>query len=98
MAKGYWITTYRSISNQDALGAYAKLAAPALTAAGGRFLARGNPAAVKEAGLMQRTVLIEFPSVDAALAAYNGAGYKEALAALGTNSCERDIRIIEGVA
>ena len=97
MAKGYWITTYRSISNQDALGAYAKLAAPALTAAGGRFLARGVPAVIKEAGLMQRTVLIEFPSVDAAIAAYNSAGYKEALAALGKNSCERDIRIVEGI-
>jgi uncharacterized protein (DUF1330 family) len=97
MAKGYWITTYRSVSNQDALAAYAKLAAPSLQAQGGRFLARGNPVAVKEAGLMQRTVLIEFPSVDAARKAYESPGYKEALDALGTNSCERDIRIIEGV-
>ncbi|MSP94401.1 MAG: DUF1330 domain-containing protein [Alphaproteobacteria bacterium] len=97
MAKAYWVTTYRSISNQDALAAYAKLAAPALQGAGGRFLARGLPAMTKEGGLMQRTVLIEFPSVAAAIAAYNGAGYKEALAALGTNSCEREIRIIEGI-
>src|SRR6202044_224187 len=35
MAKAYWISTYRSISNPDALAAYAKLAGPALTAAGG---------------------------------------------------------------
>ena len=97
MAKAYWITTYRSISNRDALAAYAKLAAPALNAAGGRFLARGTPAITKEAGLMQRTVLIEFPSVEAATAAYNSAGYKDALAALGKNSCEREIRIIEGI-
>jgi len=95
MAKAYWISSYRSVSNPEALAAYAKLAGPALTAAGGTFLARGMPAATKENGLEQRTVLIEFPSVEAALAAYNSPGYKEALDALGTNAVDRDIRIIE---
>jgi uncharacterized protein (DUF1330 family) len=50
-----------------------------------------------EQGLMQRTVLIEFPSVDQAVAAYNSPGYKQALAALGLNAAERDIRVIEGL-
>ena len=97
MAKAYWCSIYRSVSNPDALAAYAKLAGPSLTAAGGRFLARGMPAKTMEQGLMQRTVLIEFDSVEAAVAAYNSPGYKEALAALGPNAAERDIRIIEGV-
>lgn len=97
MAKAYWITAYRSISNPDALAAYARLAAPALTAAGARFLARGLAAKAMEQGLMQRTVLIEFDSVDQAVAAYNSAGYKEALAALGKGAAERDIRIVEGL-
>ena len=97
MAKAYWISNYRSISNSEALAAYAKLAGPALTAAGGKFLARSEAAATKEAGLKQRTVLIEFESVEAALAAYNSSGYKEALDALGTDAAERDIRIVEGV-
>ena len=97
MAKAYWISTYQSISDNEALAAYAKLAGPSLTAAGGKFLARGVPAAVKESGLQQRTVLIEFESVEAALAAYNSPGYKEALIALGSNAVVRDIRIIEGV-
>jgi uncharacterized protein (DUF1330 family) len=44
MAKTYWIATYRAISNPDKLAAYAQLAAPAIIAAGGRFLARGMPA------------------------------------------------------
>ena len=79
------------------MAAYAKLAGPALTAAGGTFLARGMPAAIKEDGLNQRTVLIEFESVDAALAAYKSPAYQEAIAALGTNAAERDIRIVEGV-
>jgi uncharacterized protein (DUF1330 family) len=97
MTKAYWISAYQSISDNDALAAYAKLAGPSLTAAGGKFLARGVPVAVKESGLQQRTVLIEFESVEAALAAYNSPGYKEALAALGNNAVVRDIRIIEGV-
>ncbi len=97
MTKAYWISAYQSISDNDALAAYAKLAGPSLTAAGGKFLARGVPAAVKESGLQQRTVLIEFESVEAALAAYNSPGYKEALVALGSNAVVRDIRIIEGV-
>src|SRR5882724_6959644 len=97
MAKAYWITTYHSISNPDALAAYAKIAAPALTAAGGRFLARGTAAKAMEQGLLQRTVLIEFDSLDKAVAAYNSPGYKEALVALGKSAAERDIRIVEGV-
>jgi len=97
MPKAYWISAYRSVSNPDALAAYAKLAGPALTAAGGRFLARGTPSFTKEQGVNMRTVIIEFDSVEAARAAYDSPGYKEALAALGTNAAERDIRIIEGV-
>ena len=96
MAKAYWISTYRSISNPDALAAYAKLAGPALTAAGGRFLARGMPAQVYEAGLQHRTVLLEFDSVEAARAAHDNPAYKEALDALA-GGAERDIRIVEGI-
>ena len=97
MAKAYWISTYRSISNPEALAAYAKLAGPAITAGGGRaFLARGMPAQVYEAGLQQRTVLLEFDSVEAARAAHDSPAYQEALAALA-GGAERDIRIVEGV-
>jgi uncharacterized protein (DUF1330 family) len=96
MAKTYWITTYRSISNPDALAAYAKLAGPALAANGGRVLVRGTPSKTYEAGLNMRTVVIEFDSVAAAIAAHDSAAYKAALDALG-NGAERDMRIVEGV-
>lgn len=59
MAKGYWIATYFSVSNPDALADYAKLAGPAITAGGGRFLARGTAAKAYEKGVQQRVVLIE---------------------------------------
>ena len=95
MAKGYWIAFYRSVSDADALAAYAKPAGVAIVAAGGRFLARGVPAQTYEAGLKERTVVIEFPSVAAAVACHDSAGYQAALKLLG-NGAERDFRIIEG--
>jgi len=97
MAKAYWIAFYRSIKNPDALAAYAKLAGPAIQAAGGRFLARGGAAKAYEAGLNQRVVVIEFESVEKAIAAHDGAAYQDALKALGKDAVERDMRIVEGV-
>jgi uncharacterized protein (DUF1330 family) len=96
MAKAYWVAAYRSISNPDALAAYAKLAGPAIAAGGGRMLARGMPAQVYEAGLQQRTVLIEFDSVEAARAAHDSPAYQEAMAVL-VGGADRDIRIVEGL-
>ena len=96
MAKAYWICFYRSISNPDALAAYAKLAGPAIQAGGGKFLARGGVAKTYEAGLNERTVVIEFPSVDAATKAHDSPAYQEALRALN-NGAERDMRIVEGI-
>jgi uncharacterized protein (DUF1330 family) len=96
MAKAYWIAAYRSVRNQEAFAAYAKLAGPALEAAGGRFLARGLPAKVYESGLEQRIVLIEFASVAQAIAAHDSAAYQQALRALGEGA-DRDMRIVEGI-
>lgn len=96
MAKAYWITAYRSVRDPQALAAYAKLALPALEAAGGRFLVRGIPARVYEGGLEQRTVLIEFASVAQAIAAHDSPAYQEALRVLG-DATDRDMRIVEGV-
>jgi uncharacterized protein (DUF1330 family) len=96
MAKAYWIACYRSISDPDALAAYAKLAGPAIAAAGGRFLARGNAAKAYEAGIAQRVVLIEFDSVERAAAAHESEGYQAALKVFG-KAAERDQRIVEGL-
>jgi len=96
MAKAYWISAYRAVRDPEALAAYAKLAGPALQAAGGRFLARGLPARVYEGGLSQRLVILEFESVAQAIAAHDSPGYQQALGALG-DGAERDLRIVEGV-
>lgn len=91
----YWISTYRAVHDTDKMAAYAELAGPALTAAGGRFLVRGLPEKVYEAGLQERSVVIEFDSVDAAIAAHDAADYQAALAALD-GGAERDLRIVPG--
>jgi uncharacterized protein (DUF1330 family) len=96
MAKGYWITLYRSVSDPTTLAAYAKLAGPAIAANGGRFLARGEAVKVYEQGIAQRTTVTEFDSVEQAIAAHDSPAYQEALKVLG-NACERDVRIVEGL-
>jgi uncharacterized protein (DUF1330 family) len=90
----YWINLVRSVSDPQKLAAYAELAGPVIREHGGSFLARGMPARVYEAGLMERTVVIEFGSVEAAVAAHESHGYQEALRVLG-DGAERDIRIVE---
>jgi uncharacterized protein (DUF1330 family) len=96
MPKAYWITCYREIKDPDKVAAYAKLAGPALAPFGVRYLCRGNPDETFEAGLKQRTVMSEFPSLAQAIAAHNGPAYQDALKALGDGAV-RDIRIIEGL-
>ena len=95
MAKGYWIAFYRSVSNPEALAEYSRMAGAAIQAAGGRFLARGNAARAFEAGLIQRAVVIEFDSVEMAIATYESPAYQAALRVLD-GAAERDVRILEG--
>jgi len=96
MAKAYWISAYRAVSDPAKLAAYAKLASPAILAGGGRFLARGGRTEAHEAGVAGRTVIIEFDSFAQAVATYESEAYQEALAALA-GGVERDVRIVEGV-
>ncbi len=93
----YWISLYREVRDEQKLAAYAELAGPALTAAGGTFIVRGMPEQTYEAGIAARCVVIEFASVEAAVAAHDGDAYQEALAALD-GGAERDMRIVPGAA
>ena len=92
----YWISEYREIIDEAKVAAYAELAGPALTGAGGTFIARGLPEQVYEAGESTRTVLLAFDSVEAARAAHDSPAYQEALAALDGGAV-RDLRIVPGV-
>lgn len=93
MAKAYWITFYREIIDPHKLAAYAKLAGPSIEAGGGRFLARGVPVKAYDAGLMERVVVIEFDSVEKAMATHESSTYQAALAVLA-DGVVRDLRIV----
>ena len=96
MPKAYWIAFYRSIKDPEKFAAYAKVAPAAVQAGGGRFIARGRVAKTYESGMNERVVVIEFDSVQQALAAHDSPAYQAALKALG-DGADRDIRIVEGI-
>ena len=95
MPKGYWVSAYRTISDPEKLAAYNKLAAPAVKAGGGRTVRSGRVVA-HDAGIAERTVLVEFDSFEQAVAARESAAYQEALTVL-SDGVERDFRIVEGI-
>jgi uncharacterized protein (DUF1330 family) len=96
MAKGYWINLFRSIKDPAKVDAYRKLAAPVMEKSGAKFLVRGDAAKAYEAGVLQRVVVIEFESVEKAIAVHDSPGYQAALKALGDGAV-RDLRIVPGV-
>ena len=96
MKKGYWVVAYKSISDEVAVKAYGALAVPAIESFSGRLLTKSTSRIqAHEAGLQQRTIVVEFDSYDVALAAHKSEAYQKALQALGTGA-ERDFRIVEG--
>jgi uncharacterized protein (DUF1330 family) len=96
MAKGYFISCYRQLTDPVKLAAYGKLAVPAIEAAGGRILARGVAVKAYESGQLERIVVIEFDSVEQAIAMHDGPAYQAALKALDGGAV-RDVRIVAGV-
>jgi uncharacterized protein (DUF1330 family) len=96
MPKGSWVTIYRKINDQAKLATYAELAPKATGPFGCKYIVRGTAAAAYEAGLKDRVVISEFPSVEKANEAYHSPGYQEALKALGDGAV-RDLRIVAGL-
>ncbi len=92
--KGYLVVSYLASPTDENLQKYAPRALEALTSAGAKFIARGMPGAAFENGIMQRTVIAEFETTEAAKGAFSSDAYKSALKFLG--DVERDVRIIEG--
>ena len=93
--KGYWVVCYKSVSNPATVSEYAKLAATALEALGGRVIVGGKPAKTHEAGVDESVVIVEFENLEKAIAAYESELYKPALKVFN-NAAQRDFRIVEG--
>jgi uncharacterized protein (DUF1330 family) len=94
MTKGYWIAHGR-VSDPEGYDAYRRANAAPLSAHGGRFVVRGGTQEVVEGEARPRTVIIEFPSYEAALACYRSDAYQEAMR-LRQGISETDLVIVEG--
>jgi len=92
---GYWVVSYKSVSNPAAISEYAKLAAKAVETLGGRVVVAGKPAKTHEAGVNELVVVVEFDTLQKAIAAYESELYRPALNAFD-NAAQRDFRIVEG--
>ena len=75
--KGYWIARV-NIKNQEAYATYALKAKPTIEKHQGRYLVRGGKQKILEGANLERAVVIEFPSMAAALECYNSKEYAEA--------------------
>ncbi|SFB06338.1 Uncharacterized conserved protein, DUF1330 family [Poseidonocella pacifica] len=94
MAKGY-IIGHITVTDPEAYKEYVERDTPILEGLGGRFIIRGGQAEVKEGETLQRHVVIEFPSFQAALAAYDSPEYQE-VAAIRYKTAESVILVVEG--
>ncbi|WP_290689428.1 MULTISPECIES: DUF1330 domain-containing protein [unclassified Haematobacter] len=91
-----WIA-HVEVTDAEAYGKYAKLAGPALAKFGGVFLARGGRYVQLEGNERTRNVVARFPSVEAAVEAYNSPDYQEALSHAKGASI-RDLVVVEETA
>ena len=96
MPKAYAIVACRSISDPEKLAAYAKLAFPGRYIFWGAYPGSRRCGVAREQGFKERTVVLEYPSLEKATAAYDSPAYGEALKALGDGTV-RDFRTVEGV-
>ena len=91
----YWIA-HVTVTDPAAYAGYQALAPAAFAAHGARFLARSGTAEVLEGPALERHVVIEFPSLQAARACYDSAEYRAARAARA-GACTAHVVIVEGL-
>ena len=88
-----WIA-HVTVTDEDAYGKYAALATEAISAHGGRFIARGGRFVQLEGQARPRNVVAHFPSVEAAEKCYNSEVYQRALSH-ARDASERELLIVE---
>ena len=95
MTKGYWISLYYRIDNQDNLKKYAEVVTPIIKSFGGKPLVRGGKHENFEGENFSRTVVWEFPSFEKAIECHNS---KEYLAGwdLAKSTTKRHMQVVEG--
>ena len=95
MAKGY-IIGHITVRDPEAYKEYIQRDTPILQSLGGTFIVRGGQSETVEGETLQRHVVIEFPSYEAALAAYNDPAYQD-VADIRRRTADSVILVVEGV-
>ena len=93
--KGYWVSLYTKVENQENLKKYSEVATPIIKSCGGIPLVRGGKHETFEGDDFSRTVVWEFPSYEKAIECHNS---KEYLAGwdLAKNTTVRHMQVVEG--
>ena len=95
MKKGYWISLYLKVDNQENLNNYAKVVTPIIQSFGGVPLVRGGDHKTFEGDDFVRTVIWEFPSYEQALKCHNSKEYQAGWD-LAKDTTTRHMQVIEG--
>lgn len=94
MAKGYWIA-HVDVRSQDGYKDYVAMLPDIMRKFGGRYVTRGGKTDVVEGKSRSRTVVLEFPSFETAMACYRSPEYAMAIALRKANA-DADLIVIEG--
>lgn len=95
MPKGY-IIGHITVRDPEAYKEYVERDTPILKSLGGTFVVRGGQSEIMEGETFARHVVIEFPSYQEALAAYNDPDYQE-VAKIRKRTADSTILVVEGV-
>ena len=95
MKKGYWISLYIKVDNQDKLKRYAETVTPIIKSYGGIPLVRGGKYRNFDGDSFDRTVIWEFPSYEKALECHNSKEYQAGWD-IAKNTTLRHMQIVEG--
>ncbi|MGN6549278.1 MAG: DUF1330 domain-containing protein [Pararhizobium sp.] len=94
MAKGYWIA-HIDVADPERYKDYIRTATPAYEKYGAVFLVRGGQFEAVEGAARKRTVVIEFPSYQAAIDCYESETYRAARA-IRQATATGEVMIVEG--
>ena len=93
--KGYWISLYTKVNNQENLKKYAETVTPIIKEFGGVPIVRGGKHKTFEGDDFIRTVVWEFPSFKKALECHKSEKYQAGWN-LAKNTTTRHMQVIEG--
>ena len=95
MKKGYWISLYLKVDNQENLKKYAETVTPIIKSYGGRALVRGGKYNTYDGDNFIRTVIWEFPNYEKAIECHDSEEYQAGWS-IAKKTTTRHMQIVEG--